>query len=317
MIKLGLVLVLVGAVHTSVVAQQGAAGVSPKLLKGRVIIDGSSTVYPVTEAVTEEFKAVYPKVKVTIGVSGTGGGFKKFYNQEIDINNASRKIKDSEKAKACAHKIAWMELPVAYDGISLVVHPQNTWVEALSAAQLKQLWQPDSKVIKWSDLDPGWPDRKIKLYGPGADSGTFDFFTQKVNGKSRASRSDYTASEDDSVLVKGVAGDKDALGYFGYAYYLENQAKLKAVGIYEQAGVVYKPSLKTIASGQYYLARPIFIYISLNRLTTNMALSSFVEFYLQQVKSLVDSVGYVAMSDSAYSRALEKFRQRTSSASCG
>lgn len=297
------------------VVVMGLAAKDNSTLKGRVVIDGSSTVYPVTEAVAEEFQSVHPKVKMTIGVSGTGGGFKKFFNQEIDINNASRKIKPMEQKKATELGVQWIELPVAYDGISVVVHPKNTWVTLLSAAQLKRLWEPKSTVMKWSDLDPSWPDRKMKLYGPGADSGTFDFFTQKVNGKARASRSDYTASEDDSVLVKGVAGDHDALGYFGYAYYLENASKLKVVGIYEQPDAVYKPDLKTIASGQYYLSRPIFIYVSLSRLSSNKAISSFVEFYLKEVAGLVGSVGYVAMSESAYSRALDKFRQASKSSS--
>ena len=286
-----------------------AAADKPKL-KGRVIIDGSSTVYPVTEAVAEEYHGIQPKVKVTIGVSGTGGGFKKFFNKETDINNASRKIKDSEAKKAADSGLEWIEIPVAYDGISVVVHKKNDWLSTLSAAQLKRLWEPSSQVKKWSDMDPSLPERKIKLYGPGADSGTFDFFTEKVSGKARASRSDYTASEDDSVLVKGVAGDVDALGYFGYAYYLENASRLKVLSI-ESDGQSHKPTLKTIASGQYYLSRPIYIYVSKTSASTNKAVASFVEFYLSQVKHLVGSVGYVAMSESAYDRAKTKFQQQS------
>lgn len=313
--RMALVVVL-GAEMGIAQAASPAKDKAAKPLTGKVVIDGSSTVYPVTEAVAEEFQAVHPRVKLTIGVSGTGGGFKKFFSGDTDINNASRGIKASEEAKGCAAGLAWMELPVAYDGISVVVHPSNTWVDRLSSEQLKQLWEPASKITTWSGLNPQWPQRKIKLYGPGADSGTFDFFTQKVNGKARASRSDYTASEDDSVLVKGVAGDKDALGYFGYAYYLENASKLKVLGIYEQPGTSYKPTLETIASGQYYLARPIFIYVALKRIKANPAAGAFVEFYLKNVSTLVDSVGYVAMSKSAYDRALEKFRQQTPAARC-
>lgn len=310
---LGLIVAVAGAVALAAPPVKDGA---TRQLTGKVVIDGSSTVYPVTEAVAEEFQVVHPRVKLTIGVSGTGGGFKKFFNGETDINNASRGIKASEEAKGCAAGVAWMELPVAYDGISVVVHPSNTWVDGLSAEQLKKLWEPASQITTWSQLNPQWPERKIKLYGPGADSGTFDFFTQKVNGKARASRSDYTASEDDSVLVKGVAGDKDALGYFGYAYYLENASKLKVLGIHEQTGASYKPTLDTIASGQYYLARPIFIYVALKRMKTNPAAAALVEFYLKNVSTLVDSVGYVAMSKSAYDRALEKFRQQTPAARC-
>ncbi|MCY4380697.1 MAG: PstS family phosphate ABC transporter substrate-binding protein, partial [Proteobacteria bacterium] len=183
---------------------------NPKLT-GRIVIDGSSTVYPITEAVAEEYQEKQPKVKITIGVSGSGGGFKKFLAGDTDINNASRPISEQEIRQAKKSGFEYIELPIAYDGISVVVHPKNTWVDELSASQLKALWQPSSAIKLWSDLDSRWPKRAIKLYGPGADSGTFDYFTRKVNGKARASRSDYTASEDDSVLVKGVAGDRDAL----------------------------------------------------------------------------------------------------------
>ena len=280
-----------------------------KKLTGSIKIDGSSTVYPISEAVAEEFQSVHPKIKVTIGVSGTGGGFQKFIAQEIDINNASRKIKSSEVESAKSKSLSFIELPVAYDGISVVVHKSNNWINAISVNDLKKIWSPDSKIIMWSDINPDWPKRKIKLYAPGADSGTFDYFTEKINGKSRLSRSDYTASEDDSVLIKGVSGDKDSLGYFGYAYYEEHKNKLKSLAIIDPNTPEKKvfPSHKSIADGSYYLSRPIFIYVS-SKKAIEEHIKAFVIFYLTNAASLVKSVGYIPMSDSAYNRALSKLK---------
>lgn len=279
-------------------------------LEGRVKIDGSSTVYPITEAAAEEFQAKAAKVKITIGISGTGGGFKKFVAGETDINNASRPIKSSEQDKATSAGIKVVELPVAYDGLSVVVHPKNDWVSELTTDQLNKLWEPGSKIKLWSDLNPKWPSRAIKLYGPGADSGTFDYFTEKVNGKSRASRSDYTASEDDSVLVKGVSRDKDSLGYFGFAYYEENKEKLKVLALKDGDNKGVPPNPDTIVDGSYYLARPVFIYVS-SQAAKKPSVKAFVEFYLTEAKNLTRDVGYVALSDSAYGRALDKFRKFT------
>jgi len=213
------------------VASAGFAG--SKVLKGTVKVDGSSTVFPITEAVAEEFGKVkkHRRVRVTVGVSGTGGGFKKFLAGETDINDASRPIKQKEIDKAQKNGVQYIELPVAYDGLSVVVNKRNTWVDYLTVAELHKIWKPGSTVKTWKDIRSNWPDQKIQLYGPGTDSGTFDYFTEVINGKSQVSRSDFTKSEDDNVLVKGVAGDKGSLGYFGFAYYVENADKVKAVPI--------------------------------------------------------------------------------------
>ena len=197
-------------------------------LSGPVRMDGSSTVFPISEAVAEEYLAEAPRVRVTVGVSGTGGGFKKFLNEEIDINAASRPIKDSEFEQANERGIQVLEIPVAFDGLSVVVNPENTWVDFLTTGELKRIWEPDSSVTTWKDVRDEWPDEPIRLYGPGTDSGTFDYFTGTINGKEQASRPDFTASEDDNVLVQGISGDLYSLGYFGFAYYLENQGKLKS-----------------------------------------------------------------------------------------
>ena len=277
-------------------AQLMAAG-----LTGKVEIDGSSTVFPITEAIAEEFQIKNPKVRVTVGVSGTGGGFKKFIAGTIDINNASRSIKAKEIQKAKESKLEYLKLPVAFDGISVVIHPQNKFAETLTMEQLKKIWEPDSKVKTWSDINPAWPNRPIKLYGPGADSGTFDYFTKAVNGKSRASRSDYMASEDDNVVVTGVSGDIDALGYFGYAYYENNKRKLKAVKI-TKSGKTFAPTIDSIASGDYALARPIYIYVS-KKSAQRPEVDAFVKFYLNEAKNIVSQVGYVRLPDTMYKKA--------------
>lgn len=285
-------------------------------LSGKVRLDGSSTVFPISEAVAEEFTTVAPRVRVTVGVSGTGGGFKKFVAGEIDINDASRIIKSSEQEKAAANGIGFIELPVAFDGLSLVVNLQNDWVDQLSVAELNAIWNPDSTVKTWADVRQGWPDEEIKLYGPGTDSGTFDYFTKVINGKEQASRADFTASEDDNVLVQGIAGDKYSLGYFGFAYYIENQDKLKVVPVDGGDGAV-KPSLTTINDGSYKpLSRPIFVYVNPASLD-DPAVAAFVDFYLEHAGSLSQEVGYVALPSDVYQAARQRIAERTTGTAYG
>ena len=273
-------------------------------LKGNVRIDGSSTVFPITEAVAEEYGKAEPRVRVTVGVSGTGGGFKKFTAGEIDINDASRPIKDKEKKMAAKGKVEYVEIPVAYDGISVVIHPENDWVDHITAAELKKIWEPNSKVKTWKDVRSSWPDKEIRLYGPGTDSGTFDYFTEAVNGKSHVSRSDYTKSEDDNVLVKGVAGDKYAMGYFGFAYYVENKGKIKAAAIKNGTAAPVLPTQKSINDGSYApLSRPVFIYVSKASLK-RPEVHSFVKFYIENAAELSKEVGYVPLPQSDYKTAM-------------
>jgi phosphate transport system substrate-binding protein len=277
-------------------------------------MDGSSTVFPISEAVAEEYLAEAPGVRVTVGVSGTGGGFKKFLNQEIDINAASRPIKESEFDKAVAAGIQFIELPVAFDGISVVVNPENTWVDQLTTDELQRIWQPDSVVTTWKDVRADWPDEKIRLYGPGTDSGTFDYFTGVINGKEQASRADFTASEDDNVLIQGISGDRYALGYFGFAYYLENQDKLRAVAIDGGQGPIL-PTPKTINDGTYApLSRPIYIYLNAASLDKPQV-ADFVRFYLESAGSLAEEVGYITLPEASYAGARARVAARTSGSS--
>ena len=274
-------------------------------MRGRVKVDGSSTVFPITEAVAEEFLKVHPGVQVTVGISGTGGGFKKFCSGEIDINDASRPIKPTEQEAAKTNSVQFIELPVAFDGISVVAHPDNEFLDYLTVEELRKIWQPGSMVNKWSDIRSEWPDRNIALYGPGTDSGTFDYFTEAVNGKSQVCRPDFTASEDDNVLVQGIAGDPDALGFFGFAYYAENSSRLKLIPIDGGDGPVY-PSNETINQNTYKpLSRPIFIYV--NDQARREAVVTFVEFYLREAPNLVQEVGYVALPAAVYELALSRF----------
>ena len=268
-------------------------------LSGEIVIDGSSTVYPVTEAVAEEFQKANPGVRVSVAFSGTGGGFKKFCAGETDANDASRPIKTKDTADAkseatmCQEKgIDPVELQVAYDGLTVVVNPQNTWVTCLTTDELKKIWDQGSTVATWADVRPDWPAEPIKLFGPGADSGTFDYFTEVINGEVDRSRSDYTQSEDDNALVQGVAGDKGGLGYFGFAYFEENTDKLKAVQIDGGAGCV-EPNRETIASNEYKpLSRPLFVYPSKQSLA-RPEVAAFFRYYLDNVNTYVDEVGYV------------------------
>lgn len=285
----------------------GLANANAKL-EGKIKVDGSSTVFPITEAVAEEFGKVSPKVRVTVGTSGTGGGFKKFALGEIDINDASRAIKDSEAQTAKEHGISFVGLPVAHDGISLVVHKDNTWVDKLTVDELKKIWGPGSKVVTWQDVRPSWPKRKIKLYGPGTDSGTFDFFTEAVNGKAQLSRADYTKSEDDNVIVQGVEGDKDSLGYFGYAYYEANKTRMKIVPI-DNGKATVTPDATTIKNGTYApLSRSVFIYVS-DKAAKRAEVQEFVRFYLNQASTLVSEVGYIPMDAAKYKTAQQDFDQ--------
>ena len=276
---------------------------------GAIDIDGSSTVFPVTAAVAEEYRSVAPELDVLIGVSGTGGGFQKFTAGEIDIANASRPIKEDERKAAEANGIDFVELEVAYDGLAVVVNPENDWVECLTIAELKKLWEPaaQGKITHWNQLNPEWPNEEIHLFGPGVASGTFDYFTEAVVGKSGSSRGDYTASEDDNVLVQGVAGDKYGLGFFGLAYYEENKDKLKLVSVDGGEGCV-EATRQTISDGTYApLSRPLYIYVNTSSLQ-NPEVVNFVEFYLQEAASLMKDVGYVALTPEEYQRELEKFR---------
>ena len=277
----------------------GSMSVSAEQLRGTVSLDGSSTVFPISEAVAEEFLAVQPRVRVTVGVSGTGGGFKKFLAGEIDINDASRPIKMKEVDKANEMGIGYIELPVAYDGLSVVVNKKNTWVDHLTVAELSKIWQPGSTVTNWSDVRAGWPEMKIRLYGPGTDSGTFDYFTETINGKSGASRPDYTANEDDNALVQGISGDEGSLGYFGYAYYAANQDKLKLVPIDGGKGPI-APTQTTINNGTYApLSRPIFIYVRPDALDRK-EVRAFVDFYIDSAAMLASEVGYIPLPDAVY-----------------
>jgi phosphate transport system substrate-binding protein len=282
-------------------------------LTGTIEMDGSSTVFPISEAVAEEFgRETGGKVQVTAAMSGTGGGFKRFCAGEIPISNASRPIKDSEKTLCQQNGVDPVELQVAIDGLAVVVHPENSAVQCLTVAELKKLWEPGSKIARWSEVRAGLPNQPIKLYGPGTNSGTFDYFTEAVVGEAGASRGDYTASEDDNVLVQGVRGDRNALGYFGYAYYTENQGQLKAIGVDNGAGCV-QPSPETVKSGQYApLSRPLFIYVSRAALQ-RPEVAAFARYYLEKSPTLVPEVGYVPLEAAKYQEVMNQLPQRGAS----
>ena len=277
-------------------------------LSGTIEIDGSSTVFPVSEAVAEEFHKIHPDVRVNVGVSGTGGGFKRFTVGETDISDASRPIRDAEAQTAADNGIEYYPLRVAMDGMSVMVSPENDFVECLSTEQLKMIWEPGSTVEKWSDVDPAWPDGKIALYGPDTDSGTFDYFTEEVMGEAQLSRADYTASADDNVLVQGIAGGKYSLGYFGYAYYQENMDKLKLVAVDSGNGCVL-PTSESIENGTYSpLSRPLFIYVSKQSME-RPEVKAFVEFYLDNAAELSQEVGYIRLGDAEYASNREAIKQ--------
>jgi phosphate transport system substrate-binding protein len=277
-------------------------------------VDGSSTVFPITEAVAEEFQnEKQGKMKATVGISGTGGGFKKFVRGEIDVADASRPILAEEASQAKANGIEFIELPIAFDALTVVVNNQNNWVTSMTVADLKKIWEPGAqgKVTHWNQVRPEWPNEKIALFGAGADSGTFDYFTEAIVGKAKSSRGDYTASEDDNVLVQGVEGNKYALGYIPYAYYAPHSNRMKAVGIEWEKNKVQGPILpspENVLAGTYNpLSRPLFIYVSRKSLD-KPAVKEFVDFYLAHVKTLASEVKYVPLSDTAYQMAIDRLR---------
>jgi phosphate transport system substrate-binding protein len=290
----------------------GAAWAKPAVIK----IDGSSTVFPITEAVAEEFQKTNRDAKVTVGISGTGGGFKKFCSGEIDLSDASRPIKMSEIEQCAKNKVQYIELPVAYDGIAVMVNPKNNWVDHLTMKELKKIWEPEAqgKIKKWNQIRPHWPDKEIHLFGPGVDSGTFDYFTEAIIGKAGASRGDYTASEDDNVLVQGIATDPLALGFFGVSYYDQNKDRLKVVPIDDENDANGKgpvlPEYDNVVKGTYQpLARPIFIYVS-KKSAEKPEIQQFIDFYLKNAADLSKEVGYIALPEKAYLLALKRFEKR-------
>jgi phosphate transport system substrate-binding protein len=277
-----------------------------------VKIDGSSTVYPITEAVAEEFQKA-TGTKVTVGISGTGGGFKKFVRGETDVQNASRPIKEEEVKAAKEGGVEYLELPIAYDALTVVVNAKNDWIDSIKVSDLKKIWEPEAqgKITKWNQVRPEWPDKAIRLYGAGSDSGTFDYFTEAINGKSKASRGDYTASEDDNVLVQGVEGDRYAIGYMGYSYYAAHQKRLKALGIeWDAKGKpAVKPSEESVLAGTYNpLARPLFIYVNVKSLE-KPEVKKLVQFYLKNVDRLAKEVKYIPLPGDAYTRVNARFEK--------
>jgi len=268
-------------------------------LSGTIEIDGSSTVFPITQAVAEEFRKVHPGVQVPVGVSGTGGGFKRFVVGETHISNASRSIKPIEIAAAEENGVEFIEIAVGFDGLSVIANPANDFLECLNTDELRAIWEPGSEVDRWSDVRDGLPDSKFRLYGPDTDSGTFDYFTESIVHLEDASRSDYSASSDDNVLIRGVSGDKDALGYFGYAFYSSSPDKLKLIAVDSGSGCIY-PSPATINEGTYSpLSRPMFIYVNTAALEREEVVV-FLNFYLDNATTLVEEVGYVSLPEAMY-----------------
>jgi len=305
--KIGLMVLLLALVSY---LGAGKAMADKKVIK----IDGSSTVYPITEAVGEEYQKVKKgAVNVTVGISGTGGGFKRFCRGETDISDASRPILKKEIELCKENGIEYIELPVAYDGLAVMVNPKNDWVKQLTVEELKKMWEPEAqgKILKWNQVNPNWPDAPLKLFGPGVDSGTFDYFTEAIVGKSKASRGDYTASEDDNVLVQGIAGDKYSLGYFGLAYYEENKDKLKLVPIVNpKTKQPVLPTLETVKSGEYSpLSRPLFIYIN-TKAAERPEVKELVEFYLKNAPKLTKEVGYIPLPQTVYELASDRFSKK-------
>ena len=286
-----------------------ACSSKPSKPKSIIQIDGSSTVFPITEAMAEEFGIQNPDVNVIVGISGTGGGFKKFARGEVDIVDASREIDPSEvKAFLDSQHTKFIGLRVALDGLAVVTHPKNTFLNCLTVSELKKIWEQGSKVQKWSDVHSNWPARPIKLYGPGTESGTFDYFTKAINGKEKNSRPDYTASEDDNTLVLGVSGDKNSLGYFGYAYYTENKERLRLVAVDGGGGCIL-PGDSTVNDSTYKpLSRPLFIYVRLDA-AAREEIKDFIRFFILNAKELVPESGYTAFPESVYSEELAKFEE--------
>ena len=297
--------ILAAALAAFLIAACNGDGGTTGDLSGTIEGDGSSTVFEITEAVAEEFRSAQPGVDVVVGISGTGGGFEKFCNGETDFNDASRPIKEVEEQACAASGIEWVEFQVAVDGLSVMVNPANDFVECLTVDELKGIWEPGSTVDSWNDVRPEFPDQPISLYGPGTDSGTFDFFTAEIVGEEGASRSDYQASEDDNVLVQGIAGDEDALGYFGLAYYEQNSDQLKLVAIDSGTGCV-APSRETVLDGTYTpLSRPLFVYVRSDALQRPEVVE-FMRFYLTEGPALTQEVGYVEAPDATYEEGLAR-----------
>lgn len=278
-----------------------ASGPSGKVQPVR--IDGSSTVYPITQAIVQQFEAANnPDAEITVSFSGTGGGFKKFCAGETEINDASRPIKKDEMETCKQNEVFYIELPVAFDALTVAVNPQNTWASEITVGELKKMWEPGAqrKITKWNQVRSNWPDRPLNLYGPGTDSGTFDYFTEAIVGLAGASRSDYTASEDDEILERGISSDVNALGYFGFSYYEKNQNDLKALAIDNGQGPVL-PSVKAVENNQYRpLARPLFLYVNAAQVRDNPLMADFLDFYLQNAANIVGSVGYVPFDKDDY-----------------
>lgn len=281
----------------------GESAADDGALRGTVAIDGSSTVFPISEAMAEEFQIANPRVRVTVGISGTGGGFKKFCAGETDVSDASRPIKDSERETCRSNGIEAIEIPVAWDGLTVVRNRDNEWATCMTTDELRRLWQPGSTIRSWRQIRPEWPDEEIILYGPDTDSGTFDYFTETIVGEDGASRDDYTASADDNVLVVGVEGDGTSLGYFGFAYYEENTDRLASVAVDSGDGCV-APRRETIEDGTYNpLSRPLFVYTKAESLA-RPEVRAFLDFYLTNSPKLVPEVGYVALSGDQYEASL-------------
>lgn len=297
------------------IALAAAAGCRPSGGAEMVRIDGSSTVYPTTEAVAEDFQnAKRGSVRVIVGISGTGGGFKKFGRGEIDVSDASRPILIEEMRLAAEHGVEYVELPICFDALTVAVHPDNDWADSITVSELKKIWEPAAQgaITRWNQVRPEWPDEEIALFGAGSDSGTFDYFTEAVVGKAKASRGDYTISEDDNVLVQGIAGNRLALGYLPYAYYSPNTDKIKALAVDGERGDdgPVLPSLENVLAGRYNpLSRPLFIYVS-KQSAERSVVNEFVEFYITHAKDLTAEVKYLPLPDAAYQAVLERFQQR-------
>ena len=306
-----------GGTTSGPATSNAASNTSTAKLAGAIKIDGSSTVGPITEIMAEDFQGANAGVNITGGISGTGGGLKKFAAGELDIANASRPMKSKEMAAAKAKGVEFIELPVAYDGLSIVVNPKNTWATSLTTAELKNIWVAGSKINNWSQVRKGFPNKPLKLYGPGTASGTFDYFVEEILGKEGKCRADYTASEDDNTLVEGVSKDAGALGYFGYAYYEQNKSKLKDLAVDNGKGAVL-PSKETVMNGTYApLSRPLFIYVS-TKSAARPEVKAFIDFYLANAGAKVSEVGYIPLPAGVYTAAQKRFAdKKTGSAYTG
>ena len=297
-------LIVTSLLFVGIIAACGGGEGGSGAESSEILIDGSSTVFPISQAVAEEFRVDRPEVQIPVGISGTGGGFKRFVEGEIDIADASRPIKDSESAQAAANGVEFTEFTIAYDGLSIAINKSNDFATCLTVAELKKIWEPGSSVDNWNEVRSEFPDKPLRLYGPDTDSGTFDYFTAAINDKEDASRADYTASSDDNVLVQGVSGDQGAMGYFGFAYYTENSEILNVVSVDGGDGCV-APSVSTINDGSYSpLSREMFIYVN-NASLERTEVRDFIEFYMNNAAELAEEVGYVGLSEADYQSQLE------------